>query len=104
MAAGVNRRENLEFLVACHATQSELAKVLAHDTLTQPIISSILRRKRLFHECEARDVERIIGLPEGWMDNYSLRKGWPLIREFRRFDSETKKIVNGLLKFIAESK
>ena len=97
------RRENLEFLVACHGSQSEYAKFLDHPTLTQPIISAILRRKRMFHDDEARDIERKLGVPETWLDRYPLRKAWSLIRKLRVLSPESQEVLHGLLKFAADN-
>ena len=104
MATGITRRENLQFLVGCHGTQTDLAKALSHKTLTQPIISSILRRKRPLHVHEARDLEQILGIPNGWLDRYTLRKAWRLIRQFGTLDASTQGLVNALLTFATEQK
>lgn len=97
-----DRRENLKFLVETYRTQTALAKTLAHKTLTQPIISLILRRRRPLGQCEARDIERKLGIPNGWMDRYTLRKAWGLVRPFSTLDITTQEILNALLKFSEE--
>jgi len=63
-----NRRKQLAILVETYGTQSALARTLSHKSLTQPIISSILRRKRPLAEYEARDIELKLGIPKGSMD------------------------------------
>lgn len=96
------RRENLEFLAETYGTQSALAKALASKTISQPIISSILQRKRPLPEREARDIEEMLDIPIGWIDRYSLRKSWGLIRPFSTLDTSTQEILNALLKFAEE--
>jgi|SRR5205809_5837839 hypothetical protein len=103
MATGSFRRENLEFLVACHGSQTSFANAVRYRSLTQPIVSSILHRRRALHEFEARAVERSLSIPEGWMDRYSLRKAWLHIRKIRQMDPEAQRVVHALLKFVSEN-
>lgn len=98
-----SRRENLDFLCRCHGSQSQLARVLADKCLTQPIVSSILRRKRRMRENEARDVERKLNIPNGWMDRCNLRKTAPLIREFRALHPSIQELFNSLLDHVQQA-
>ena len=99
----VARRNALIFLIGCYGTQTELARILAHGTLTQPILSSIERRKRPLHPHEARDVERIIGIPDGWMNRENwVRDGWKLITEYRHLGEKEKSVANRMVSFALE--
>ena len=60
MSVSKMRRENLKHL-ADSRTQTKLASDLEHETLTQQIISSIIRGKRMLHDSEARYVEGKLG-------------------------------------------
>lgn len=94
------RRGALDFLIVIHGSQTELARVLNHSTLTQPILSSIQRRKRPLHSHEARDIEKILGIPDGWMDrNNWVRTGWKLAKEYRMLGPDERAIANKLLSF-----
>ena len=61
------RRNNLTFLINIHGSQTKLALVLAHTTLTQQILSSIERKKRRLNADEARYIERTLVIPAGWI-------------------------------------
>jgi hypothetical protein len=101
VSEAVARRNALIFLIDLYGTQTELARVLAHETLTQPILSSIARRKRPLYPNEARDIERVIGLPEGWMSNENwVRDGWKLITEYRSLGEEEKGVANRTVSFV----
>ena len=103
VSEAVARRNALIFLIDRYGTQTELARVLAHETLTQPILSSIERRKRPLHPHEARDIERVIGLPEGWMSNENwVRDGWKLITEYRCLGEKEKGVANRMVSFVLE--
>jgi SOS response regulatory protein OraA/RecX len=97
------RRYALIFLIGRYRTQTELARVLSHETLTQPILSSIERRKRPLHPHEARDIERIIGIPEGWMSKeHWVRDGWKLITEYQSLGEGEKSVANRMVSFALE--
>lgn len=100
METGYLRRKNLEDLIKIHNTQTDFANFINHPKLSQPILSSILNKKRPFHDQEARYIEQKMGIPETWLDKYPLQEVMPLIRKLRRLDIETQEIFNGLLKFI----
>lgn len=98
--ASVSRRNALSYLINRYGTQTELARVLAHKTLTQPILSSIERKKRPLHSYEARDIERIIGIPDGWMDQENwVRDAWKLILEYQILDETEKSVANRMVSF-----
>ncbi len=102
MSIGSFKRENLEFLVACHGTQTEFANALHHNTLTQPIISSIIRKKRTFHSHEARAIEQWLCISEGWIDRYPLltfRKAWAHLKKLRHMEPDTVRTLHALVKF-----
>lgn len=94
--------ENLRFLVNCHGSQTQLARRLDHRSLTQPIISSILHRKRRFHETEIRHLEMTIGIPKGWMRRVSLRKAWLLCKKYQRLNSDGRRVVDDIVMFHAD--
>lgn len=102
MNVNVKRRENLDFLVACYGTQTDLAKVIVKSGVTQPIISSILRKKRVLEAYEARNIETELGIPRAWMDRFDLRQAWKHIRKFRVLGAETKTLFNEMLEFSEE--
>jgi len=97
------RRENLRFLIACHGTQTAFANALRHRTLTQPIISSIVRSKRKFHPSEVLAIEQWLCIPEGWMDRYPLRKAWLHLRKLRHMERDTVRTVHALIKFAEQA-
>lgn len=98
------RRENISYLINLHGTQTRLAEILAHETLTQPIISSILRGKRPLRESEARYIEQKVGIPKNWIDKYPLRAAWRLLIRFRRMSEGDRETVNEILSFIEVQK
>jgi hypothetical protein len=103
VSEAVARRNALIFLINRYGTQTQLARVLAHETLTQPILSSIERGKRPLHPHEARDIERVIGLPEGWMSNENwVCDGWKLITEYRCLGEQEKSVANRMVSFALE--
>jgi hypothetical protein len=96
-------RNALIFLIDYYGTQTMLARVLAHKTLTQPILSSIERKKRPLHPHEARDIEKIIGIPDGWMSKENfVRDGWKLITEYQRLGEVEKSVANRMVLFSLE--
>lgn len=101
---GKARRSNIIFLIEkIYKTQSELARIINHGTLTQPILSRIERGKRRLKNEEARDVEQILGVPAGWMDRENwVRIAWPLIMEYRKLDKEERAIASRLSTFVFE--
>ena len=104
MRASKMRRENLKRL-ADSRTQTKLATDLEHDMLTQQVISSIIRGKRILHDSEARHVEMKLGIPLGWMDKYPFKvKTLMLARDFNKLDAASKEIVSKLLQFVDSQK
>lgn len=104
MSVSKMRRENLKHL-ADSRTQTKLASDLEHETLTQQIISSIIRGKRMLHDSEARYVEGKLGIPSGWIDKYPFGiRTLLLIREFKSLDATSKEITNKLLQFVESQK
>ena len=103
MATGSFRRADLKFLIGCHGTQTAFANALHHRSLTQPIISSIIRNKRMFHTSEVRDIEQWLCIPEGWMDRYPLRKAWLHLRKLRNMEADTVRTVHALIKFAGQA-
>jgi hypothetical protein len=100
VSAVVARRNALTFLINCYGSQTALAKALSHETLTQPILSSIERKRRCLHQNEARDIEKIIGIPDGWMDKDKwVIDGWALICEYRGMNKNQRENVCRLLAF-----
>ena len=103
ISANVARRSALDFLITIHGTQTELAHILNHPTLSQPILSSIQRKKRFLHPHEARDMEGILDIPDGWMDRDNwVRAGWKVVKEYRTLGAKEKAIANQLLAFAIE--
>jgi hypothetical protein len=105
MTVNVNtaRRDALDFLIKIHGSQTALAIVLKHSTLTQSILSAIQREKRLLHQLEARDIERIMGIPDGWMDrNNWVREGWQIAKDYQTLGAKEKAIANRLLAFVLD--
>ncbi|MFB2816168.1 hypothetical protein ACE014_20215 [Shewanella xiamenensis] len=97
----INRRENLHSVVKILGSQTEVAKKLNHEVLTQQILSSIILGKRPMHEHEARTFERLIGIPAYWMDEPLLiKKGWSLIREYQLLDDNGKNLINRFSDFL----
>lgn len=97
----INRRENLHSVVKILGSQTEVAKKLNHEVLTQPILSSIIRAKRPMHDHEARTFERQIGIPAYWMDEkFLIKNGWSLIREYQRLDDNGKNLINRFSDFL----
>lgn len=104
MSVSKLRRENPKRL-ADSRTQTKLASDLEHETLTQQIISSIIRGKRPLYNSEARYVEEKPGIPSGWIDMYPLGiKTLLLVREFGKLDAASKEITNKLLQFVQNQK
>ncbi len=100
MTIGKSRREAICFLIGKYDTQTDFAGVLKHETLTQPILSSIVRGTRPLHEYEARDVEQILGIPDGWLDKERwVLEGWDLIREYRTLGVKEKSIADRMVAF-----
>lgn len=60
-----NRKSNLRLLYQEYATQRDLAKAIGSKP---PQVSQMLRGDRGMGEITARRVERMLGLPKGWMD------------------------------------
>ena len=96
----MRRRENLGYLVANHGSQSALADALVSSGLTQPMISTILRRQRPLWTKEAREVEKQLGIPADWLDRHCLRETWKYVRKFRELQPETRILVNEILAFV----
>lgn len=97
MSTGVIR-ENLQFLVACHGSQSALSIKLS-PVVTQQKISSMIGGKRYLREHEARHIEQRLGIPNGWVKQCSLRLGMPLVREFRAENATTQDLFDTLIAF-----
>lgn len=99
----INRRDNLHSVVKIFGSQTEVARKLNHEVLTQQILSSIILGKRPMHENEARTFEKLIGIPAYWMDEKLLiKKGWTLIREYQRLDDNGKDLINKFSDFLRE--
>ena len=103
MSETSSRRTALDFLVIKYGTQTELALKLNHKVLTQQIISSIQNKKRTLRPHEARDIEKTLGIPKGWMDKDDwVSSGWSLIKDYRNLDDNEKEIVNRIVNFVIE--
>ena len=101
MSTSIIRQASLDYLIKIYGSQSELARVLNHPTLTQPVISRIQNKKRALRAQEARIVEQVLGIPEGWMDKDGwVRSGWSLIRQFSHLEQSEKEYINRILKFV----
>ena len=101
MAVGTTRRKNLSWLVDVHGSQTDLASEVPGTSLTQPVISLILREKRPLHEHEARVLEGRLGIPANWLDCYSLRESWKLVKQFGKLSEPQRFLVNEMLAFVA---
>lgn len=104
MGISATRKENVSFLIDLNDTQTRLAELLEDESLTQPILSSIVHGKRQLYEKEARRIEEKLGIPHMWIDKYPLSKAWRVIIKFRAMSKENKEIANELLKFAEEQK
>lgn len=96
-----SRRGAVDYLIRIHGSQSNLARVLKHPTLTQPILSSVQRGKRSLEAHEARAIEGALGIPSGWMDrNNWVRAGWRVIKEYRNLGTKEREIVDRMVAFV----
>jgi hypothetical protein len=105
MSTAVNnsRKDVIDFLVRKYRSQTELAKALNHTTITQPNISLIQNHKRYIRTNEARDIEKTLGIPKGWMDKDNwVRSGWSLIKEYRNLEDSEKELINRIVNFVIE--
>ncbi len=93
------RYENLDYLVVTHGSQAALAAATPSSQLTQPIISTILRKKRPLWEHEARAIEADLKIPTNWLDRYPLRSAWKQLRRFRELPAENVALFNEMLAF-----
>lgn len=98
----IRRRENLEYLCITHGSQVALAQAIAESGVTQPMISTILRKKRPLWPDEARAIEQELGIPNNWLDRYSLRAAAKHVRKFRELPEEARVLLNEMFAF-AES-
>ena len=99
MSVPAIRRGNLGYLVTVHGSQAGLAGAIIPSGLTQPIISTILRKKRPLRPLEARAIERQLGIPQTWLDRFDLRQAWKLTSKFRELPLETQALFNDMLEF-----
>ncbi|TNC79500.1 MAG: hypothetical protein C9356_18770 [Oleiphilus sp.] len=99
---GTVRKENLQYLIDHeYGTQSQLARSLRYEGITQATLSDILRSKRSFHDFEARAFEKYLELPDLWMDKDGwLESGWHFVASFRTLTEEERKLFNELALFI----
>ena len=95
-----HRRENLHYLVVTHGSQAALASSIPSSLLTQPMISTILRKKRPLWPHEARAIENDLKIPEYWLDRYSLRLAWKQLRRFRELPQDAVSLLNEMLVFV----
>ena len=57
------------------------------------------------HEYEARDIEKVLGIPTGWMDEDGwVKDRWKFIKAYRSFDSSTQALTNELIAFLRAKK
>ena len=97
------RRSALDFLIAIYGSQTELASRLNHPTLTQQTLSAIHHKKRRLQQHEARDIEKILGIPDGWMDKDNwVRMGWQIAKEYQTLEPNQKAIANRMVAFALE--
>ena len=97
------RRSALDFLIVIHGSQTELANRLNHSTLTQQILSAIQHKKRRMQQHEARDIERILGIPDGWMDKDNwVRASWQIAKDYQTLEPNQKAIANRMVAFALE--
>lgn len=97
-----NRRDNIHWVIKVIGTQKDVADLLNNSALTQPILSSIVRGKRLIYDGEARALENDIGIPAGWLDEPSwVKDGWKLIKEYQLLDNSSKEMVNKCCSFVS---
>jgi hypothetical protein len=106
------RRENLQFLVDLHGTQTELAQKIPSSGLTQQNISRILvgtkpkgrgRGRRQLDANEARGIEKDLIIPDIWIDNYDLRQAWSVVKTFQGLSQIERGIVNDIIRFVVET-
>lgn len=107
VGVGTARRSNVIFLINKYGSQTELARTLAHATLTQQILSRICSdkkgKRRLLKEDEARYIERTLGIPAGWMDKENwVGAGWKLIGQYSKLGVEERAIASSLSTFVME--
>ena len=99
----VARRKNIDWLVRVpYKTQTALGKAL-DNALTQRILSDIQHDKRGVSTSEARNIERILVIPIGWMDraNWGV-EGWALIKQYRELGEKERAVADRLCAFVLE--
>jgi|SRR5258706_1133203 len=90
------RRQNLELLRTFYRSQAALAKAIG-ETLSPRTISSILNGKQPLNDLEARRIERILKIPNYFLDNDRVRNSWSLVQKFRKCDEVSQNLINDLL-------
>ena len=95
--ASGNRRKNLHRLANDSGSQTTLANKLRGGTITQPHISLIISGKRPLTEFEAREIERDLNIPIGWMDiGPWASEERQLLKKYEGLDVYGKKVFNEL--------
>jgi hypothetical protein len=72
MSSGIVR-ENLRYILI-GMSQSKLSR-MSGGTPTQQHISEVRRCRRYLRDHEVRNIERALGIPSGWLTQFSLRAG-----------------------------
>lgn len=93
------RRANLDYLVRAYGSQSALAHAANVSSLTQPVVSTILRRKRVLWPDEARAVEANLGIPQHWLDRFEIHQAWRPLLRFRELPPDVRQVFNELAAF-----
>jgi hypothetical protein len=99
------REGSLKYLVYRYLNQSALGAKLKKYGLSQATISDIVRSKRVLSRWEARKIEEVLAIPDGWMDKEDwVRSGWHLIQAYQDLDEGGRKLFNQTVTFVEEAK
>jgi len=98
------RRGNINYLIKKYDNnQTKLANALGRKP-NQRRLSDIYRNKKKgTSELEARRIERVLGIPTGWMDKENLmQKYWELIMKNPKLKKEERVTANSGSTFVLE--